>query len=347
MSRRTIRVLVVDDSPTSRTQLVTLLRADPDLQVVGEACDGVEALELTRRLSPDLVTMDVHMPRKDGLAATEDIMREMPRPIVVITGATPEEETLSMNALRAGAVCVLRKPPGPQAPGYFRETRQLIDTVRAMADVKVVRRTRPVAPSPGTAPSRNGVRIAVLAIAASTGGPAALRTLIGQLPADFAPPILVVQHISHGFIPGLARWLDGAGPFRVRVAAAGEALTSGTVYVAPDDRHLGVSGATIVLSQAPAIGGFRPSATFLFESVATAFGAGAVALVLTGMGEDGVAGLRAVREKHGRVLVQDEQSCVVFGMPKSAIEAGVADEVVPLAKLAGRLQEMVRGGREP
>jgi len=183
-------------------------------------------------------------------------------------------------------------------------------------------------------------------MAASTGGPAAIQKIISELPAAF-PPILVVQHIARGFIDGFATWLNTAGALRVRVAEAGEALQPGTVYVAPDDRHLGVSSRMqIDLAETPPIGGFRPSASHLFRSVAKQFGPAALAVVLTGMGDDGCEGLEEVRRQGGRVVAQDETSSVVFGMPAAAISAGLADGIVPIGEIAHTMKSLVSGREE-
>jgi two-component system chemotaxis response regulator CheB len=178
----------------------------------------------------------------------------------------------------------------------------------------------------------------VIAVAASTGGPAALQRLLADLPADFGVPLAVVQHITPGFVRGLADWLNGSCDLRVKVAEGGEPLAPHTVYLAPDGHHLGLAGPdTVALSAAPPVGGFRPSATHLFESVARACGPATTAVILTGMGDDGVAGLRAVRRAGGRVIAQDEKSCVVFGMPGAAVAAGLADLVLPLDGIAPQL----------
>ncbi len=339
-----IRVLVADDSATARALLVQVLNADPEIRVVGEAGDGQEAIELAQRLRPDLVTMDIHMPRLDGLAATREIMITAPTPIVIVTGSTQAREVAtSMDTLRIGALDVLVKPPSPAAPGFEAAARALTATVKAMAGVKVVRHWRSPSsspshrpPAPLTPPPR-GVRAGVVAIATSTGGPAALQRVLSGLGPRFPAPILVVQHITPGFTDGLATWLGSVCPLRVRTATHGEPLEPGSAYLAPDGRHLGVSGRAAALSDAPPIGGFRPSGTHLFESAARAFGAATVAVILTGMGDDGVEGLRAVRRAGGRVIAQDEESSVVFGMPGAAIAAGLADAVLPLDAIAGRL----------
>ncbi len=346
-----IRVLVVDDSPTARALLVEILRADPEVQVIGEAKDGQEGVELAGRLRPDLVTMDVRMPRLDGFAATKEIMIASPTPIVIVTSSFGSREVdLAMQSLRAGALAVLRKPPGPESPAFEEAAHKLLTTVKAMAHVKVVRhwgaagpaRAPPDAPHP---PPRLGRRDTLVAIATSTGGPAALHRLLSRLPHDFPAPVLAVQHNAPGFMHGLVAWLGGGCGLTVKVAEQGEPLRPGTVYLAPDDRHLGVAPAgTVLLSPAPPVGGFRPSGTFLFESAARARGSSVVALILTGMGDDGVDGLRAVRQAGGHVIAQDEATSVVWGMPGSAVAAGLADSVLPLDSIALRLTELVIRG---
>jgi two-component system chemotaxis response regulator CheB len=295
--------------------------------------------------------MDLHMPRLDGLEATREIMITAPTPIVIITGTTRLREVKeSLETLRVGALDVLVKPPGPKSPGFTAAAEHLIATVKALSQVKVVRHWRPAAaapaarPAPGLVP-RGDVRGRIVAIAASTGGPAALQSLLAGLPAEFALPILVVQHITPGFVSGLASWLNAASALRVKVAEQGEPLVPRTVLMAPDHHHLGLSGrGTVLLSSAPPIGGFRPSASFLFESVGRAFGDGAVAVVLSGMGDDGVEGLRALRRAGGRVIAQDEATSVIFGMPGAAVAAGLADLVEPLPAIAASLVAL-GGGR--
>ncbi len=339
-----IRVLIAEDSLTTRALLLEILSSDPEIEVVGQAKNGIEAVEMTQGLRPNLVTMDVHMPDMDGLKATKEIMITAPTPIVIITGSSGAAGVEgSMHALRAGALDVILKPPSPESATFDEAARKLIVTVKTMSLVKVVRHWRPQprrSPAPSHGPA--GAGRAIVAIGASTGGPVALQRLFGELPGDFPAPILVVQHIAPGFAGGLVSWLNTVCDLHVKLAEHGERLKPHTVYVAPDGRHLGVTrqGAA-ALSEAPPIGGFRPSATFLFESVARIFGPAAVCVILTGMGEDGLAGLRAVRQTGGRVLAQDERSSVIFGMPGAAIAAGLADHVLPIDAVANRLVEMV------
>jgi two-component system chemotaxis response regulator CheB len=349
-----IRVLVADDSATAREMLVQILGSDPEIRVVGEAHNGVEAVAATGRLRPDLVTMDLHMPRLDGLEATREIMITVPTPIVIVTGSHRARDVeASMEILRCGALEVLLKPPDPKSPDFPAAARRLIAVVKAMAHVKVVRRWRsaagaragvaaPAAAAPPPPVVRGEMRARVVAIATSTGGPAALQRLLSDLPKAYPLPILVVQHITPGFTIGLASWLSTTTTFRVKVAQHDEPLVPHTVYLAPDDFHLGTAGrgGVVALSNAPPIGGFRPSGTFLFESVGHAYGPSALALILTGMGDDGVAGLRVIRLAGGQIIAQDEKSSIVFGMPGAAVAAGLAPLVLPLEAIAPRLVAM-------
>jgi two-component system chemotaxis response regulator CheB len=341
-----IRVLVAEDSVTVRELLVAILESDPDVRVVGQAKNGLEAVELARRLRPDLITMDVHMPLLDGLEATKEIMVQAPTPIVIVSSSSSGKDVeLAMSALRAGALMVVAKPDDPGSPHFDGRQAQFVAMAKAMADVKVVRRWARSAPevkrpAPRPAPASWPPPYAV-AIAASTGGPAVLHGILAALPREFPLPILVVQHIAPGFVEGLAEWLNAACDVRVKLAEAGEALRPRTVYLAPDDRHLGLSSeGRIELSSEEPVGGFRPSATFLFESLARARRGTVVAVVLTGMGNDGAAGLRRLKQAGAVVLAQEEASCVVPGMPREAAATGTVDEVLTPDEIAARLVEM-------
>jgi two-component system chemotaxis response regulator CheB len=331
-----IRVLVVDDSATSRLLLTEILRADAEIEVVGQAVDGLEAVELVKKLRPDIVTMDVQMPRLDGFAATKRIMIETPTPILIITSLDPRALSVSLEAIRAGALAALAKPGDPRSPAFDEEARELVRQLKAMSQVKVVRHLALEAERlPGSPAPSGGIlhdfRAEVVAIAASTGGPAAIHRILTALPADFPVPILVVQHISRGFSNGFATWLDKASPLHVKLAEEGERMRAGSVYVAGDDHHLCIaSRRAIHLSSAEPVGGFRPSGTVLFDSVAAVFGRGAVGVILTGMGRDGVDGLRAIRRAGGRTIAESEATAVVYGMPGAAVADGVADFVLPL-----------------
>lgn len=351
-----IRVLVAEDSPTIRELLLSVLQADPAIEIVGIATDGLDAIEQTKAKKPDVITMDVRMPLLDGLEATALIMVEAPTPIVIISSTIdPNDVTTAMQALRSGALTALPKLPAPSAPSFAAAARALVDTVKTMSQVKVVRRwpepsarKRVTEPAESTAPSSprtasGRARLpAVVAIAASTGGPAALHRILSDLPESFAAPLLIVQHMSHGFIGGVADWLNEASALRVKVAEHDEPLAPGVVYLAPDDRHLGArKSGRILLSRDPPIGGFRPSGDYLFKSVADSFGLKAVAVVLTGMGHDGASGLAAVRSHRGRIVAQDEASSVVYGMPAAAVAGGPVDCIASFTEIAHILVHLV------
>ncbi|RKG68591.1 chemotaxis-specific protein-glutamate methyltransferase CheB [Corallococcus sp. CA054B] len=349
MKTEPLRILVAEDSPTARRLLVEILRTDPALTVVGEARDGLEAVELCQRLQPNLVTMDIQMPRMDGLDATRRIMTEVPTPVVVVSTLVERDIQTSMAALRAGALAVLQKPVGPESPDFEADSRRLRDTLKAMSQVKVVRRwpDRSVAPQPPpeATPTPGARPPAVLAMAASTGGPAALYRILSDMGGRDTPPppILLVQHIALGFGSGLATWLGTATKLRVKVAEDGEPLMPGTVYLAPDDKHLGVTmDQRAQVSGAAPIQGFRPSANWLFRSVARAYGQTSLAVVLTGMGQDGLDGIRDLHQAGGRVIAQDEATSVVYGMPAVVVAANLAHEVLPLGQIARRLLALLQ-----
>ena len=356
-----IRVLVAEDSPTARALLVAMMSEDPELQVIAEAKTGLEAVEMAERLRPDLVTMDVHMPELDGLEATERIMASAPCPILIVSSKARDSDiSLSLDATRAGALLVLPKPEGPLSPSYESDKRHLVSMVKALSRVKVVRRRgsnerdvsprngrRDIAEPAGLRSKSPGARGAasLVAIGSSTGGPAALRDIVLELPRDFRAPILVVQHIARGFVQGLARWLGADAGIDVRVATDGETVRSGTMYIAGDGKHLEVrkdsyGGYRIALANTAPIGTFRPSVTRLFESAAEAAGEKLLAVILTGMGDDGVAGLSSVRKRGGLVIAQDERSSVIYGMPREAVRAGVVDQVLPLSDITSRMVEL-------
>jgi two-component system chemotaxis response regulator CheB len=333
--------------------LVGIFQRDAEIEVVGEARNGRQAIELANRLRPDVITMDLHLPDIDGYQATKEIMITAPTKIVIVSAnAMAREVTAAVRAMRAGALTLLLKPPAPSDAQFDRKAEELISTVKAMAEVKVVRhhyretldRLPPPQPPrvPKAKPLRSRAAVRAVAIAASTGGPPALQKLLTDLPYDFPVPILVVQHIGAHFTQSFATWLDSVVPLSVMVASDGDPLRPATVYVAPEERHLGVtaSGHSAFLDDGPALEGFRPSATFLFQSVARAFRDGGVGLILTGMGCDGVRGLKALRAAGGLVLAQNEASCVVYGMPGATVSEGLAHRVLPLEAIAPALQTL-------
>ncbi|MFI5935313.1 chemotaxis-specific protein-glutamate methyltransferase CheB [Actinoplanes sp. NPDC051494] len=364
-----IRVLVVEDSATMRHHLRESLATDPDLQVVGEAMDGGQAVEMVGRLRPDVVTMDMMLPTMSGLAATEHIMAEFPTPILVVSSADRQELFSTYNALAAGAVDVLEKPRGDDSDAGW--ARRLCACVRMVSRIRVITHPRarlegrsrgeaapppvkapPPALSPPPAPvSTVDPALRLVAVGASTGGPGALTDLLRALPAGFRTPVLCVQHIaaSEPFAVAFSDWLAGQSGRAVSYAVDGTPLRSvaGQVLLAPPDRHLLVRDGILRLSDAAARHSCRPSVDVLFESVATEFGAAAAGCLLTGMGRDGAEGLLRMRGRGAVTFAQDEASCVVYGMPREAALLGAAAYVMPPARIAARVAELVTapGGR--
>lgn len=345
-----IRVLIAEDSPTARQLLVSIFDGDAGFEVVGQAKNGTEAIEMAIALRPDLISMDVEMPILSGIEATREIMRDAPTPIIIVTATTSSKDvSLALTATQAGALTVVEKPSNPLSPSFDEQRGQLLSMARAMAAVKVVRRVRTgdTGPRP-TPPARPAVsaEIRLVAIGTSTGGPAALHQILRELGTSCPVPIVIVQHMAHGFLQGLADWLRANSGVHISLATDGQLLMPGAAYLAPDDAHLGVTAdVRATLYRGAAIGGFRPSVDYLFDSGGRAFGGSLLAAILTGMGQDGVEGLRTVKANGGTVLAQDEASSIVFGMAQQAIVGGLVDEVIPLGRIGRRIGEIVRATR--
>ncbi|MBI2987613.1 MAG: chemotaxis response regulator protein-glutamate methylesterase [Deltaproteobacteria bacterium] len=348
-----IKVLVVEDSPVVREFLVHILNSDPELRVVGTATDGEDALEAVKSKKPDVITMDIHMPKMDGFEATRKIMETHPMPIVIVTGSSSAAEVANtFHALEAGALSVIPRPKGIGHPEYERTARELIQTVKLMSEVKVVRRWPQLRKKPAisstlkTTIERAAQEIRIVAIGASTGGPIALQTILSQLPAGFPVPVVIVQHMASGFIEGFVEWLAQSSGLPVHVASHGEHLQPGHIYVAPDGFHMGVgAGDRLMLSTQEAENGLRPAVCYLFRSVAEFYGRNAIGVLLTGMGRDGAEGLRLMREKGAITVAQDEQTSVVYGMPREALELDAAVYVLPPQRIAGLLVSLAERKR--
>ncbi|WP_030435361.1 chemotaxis-specific protein-glutamate methyltransferase CheB [Actinoplanes subtropicus] len=349
-----IRVLLVEDSATMRYHLRESLAEDPELQIVGEAADGDQAVELVGRLRPDVVTMDMMLPTMSGLVATEHIMAEHPTPILVVSSADRQELFSTYNALAAGAVDVLEKPRGDDTDVDWG--RRLRSAVRLVSRIRVI--THPRArldgrlATPDLPPVRSsGDILRLVAIGASTGGPRALTDLLRSLPLGFRPPVLCVQHIaaSEPFAVAFSDWLAGQTGRDVSYARDWTPVESigGRVVLAPPDRHLQVRDGVLRLSDAPPRHSCRPSVDVLFESVAAEFGPAAAGCLLTGMGRDGAEGLLRMRSGGAVTFAQNEASCVVYGMPKEAALLGAAAHVLPPALIAARLAELQPAGSRP
>lgn len=346
-----IKVLVVDDSPVAREFLTHVINSAPDMHVVGTARDGVEAVDAVTRWNPDIVTMDIIMPRMDGTQAIERIMQTAPRPIVVVTGNTITEEVrATFQSLDSGALALVPRPNALTSDRGQADAENLVSTLRLMSEIRVVRRIPRRSPQrPAVFPraeaaggkSQTSRLFRVVAMGASTGGPSALKTIIGALPRTFPVPILVVQHIAPGFVDGFVSWLAENTAVSVGIATHGEPLAPGRVYVAPDGLHLGVGReACVELVASAAIrqpGGLCPSVSHLFESVERVYGSQALAVLLTGMGRDGADGLLKLKGAGAITVAQDKESSVVHGMPAEAIALGAAEWVLPPARIADLL----------
>lgn len=342
-----ISVLIVDDSLVVRTHLAHILGSDPEIQVIGCVASGQEALDFIKCRKPDVITMDIHMPDMDGYEATRRVMESIPVPIVVISATCdPAEQASTFKALEAGALVCLPKPPAPGHPGYREAVAEILMSVKQMAGLIVVRRWPKRRLAPGVAdpiipPTRRPIQI--IAIGASTGGPAAIHQLLAALPADLPVPILIVQHIARGFSRGFADWLSGVSPLPVNLATNQEPLSKGRIYVAPDDLQMGVTaGGRILLSNAPPEYFLRPSASFLLRTVAEIYGQTAIGILLSGMGKDGAIELKQIRDAGGITFAQDKESSVVHGMPGEAIRLEAAAHILPPASIAATLIRILR-----
>lgn len=334
------RVLIADDSAVMRRLLLTTLQPEPDMAVVGQAKDGAEAVRLCASLRPDVVIMDINMPVMDGLQATQRILEQEAVPIVVLSGYVGDPSSkMAFEAIRAGALAVVAKPTGPDEPEYLRMHDELVRAVRSMAGLKMtLKQPRSSGPIVPMAAHNTPTHVRAVAIAASTGGPAALHFLLRRLPAGFPAPILIVQHITRGFVPGLVEWLSNDTKLDVRLAHPGELPQPGQALFAPDDTHMALDAAGFVeLANGDLVDGHRPSGTVLLGSVARTHGAQAVGIVLTGMGGDGAQGLLQIRKAGGQTLAQDEASSVVYGMPREAASLGAAQEVLSLERIVAHL----------
>ncbi len=360
-----IRVLVVEDSPVVREFLVHILDSAPGVRVIGTAADGEEALEFVDRERPDVIAMDINMPRMNGIEATRRIMETRPVPIVIVSGIwNPREVETTFRAMEAGALAVVQKPQGIGHPDHEATVRELLQKVKLMSEIKLVRRW-PRYPGGGRRWTTDGpvyhkgqcgelsseVRrampgadipgIKVVAIGASTGGPPVLYGILTALPEDFPVPLAIVQHIAPGFTRGMVDWISGASRLRIKIASDGEDLLPGHAYFAPERRHMGVgSDNTVLLSGEGEENNACPSVSHLFRAVADVYGCEGVGILLTGMGSDGARELKLMKDLGAVTIIQDRESSAVYGMPGVAEEIGAASYVLPPGKIADALIAM-------
>ncbi|CCO09139.1 protein-glutamate methylesterase/protein-glutamine glutaminase [Desulforamulus hydrothermalis] len=348
-----VKVLVVDDSSLMRRLISRLLEGDREIKVIGTAADGLEALQQIKNLKPDVVTLDVEMPKLDGIATLRRLMKECPTPTVMLSAHTHEGARATMDALSAGAVDFVPKPAtSAELPRMVEELKAKIKVASRVVLRRVVKTT--LAPAGSATPPRRPAlaprqqvcgKIDLVVIGCSTGGPAALQQIIPYLPADLPAGVVIVQHIPVGFSKSMAEHLDKKSALAVRHAESGDAVKPGLALVAPAGYDLNFvpqgSGAAVSLSnfgQPLAPGGFRPSVDWVMQSAAEVYGCRALGVLLTGMGRDGARGMLAIKEQGGPTIAEHESTCVVYGMPRAAVELGAAQKVVPLPQIAQEIQ---------
>ena len=362
-----ISVLVIDDSAFMRKMVTEMLSEDPALCVIGQARDGEDALRKLALLRPDVVTLDVEMPIMDGLAALGQIMQRQPTPTIMLSSLTQAGAEMTIRSLELGAVDFVSKPSGSISLDIRAVATELIAKIKAAAGVRAGRLVRDQIA--GRVPSRQKASLAeaqslrppvtslrmaertseprILVIGASTGGPRALQTLVPALPTDLRIPIVIVQHMPAGFTRSLARRLNSESPYTIREAEEGDVLQPGVALIAPGGQHLlfDASGKARMTSEPP-VHGVRPAVDVTLASLTRSFGASIVAVLLTGMGKDGARGLKAVRDLGGATLAEDESTCVVYGMPKAAVELEAVELLLPLPEIAGAIERLVQDARK-
>lgn len=343
-----INILIVDDSETEAGLLQSFFESEKDMRVIGHAKNGQEAIDLTKKLKPDIITMDILMPIKNGFEATRIIMSKTPTPIVVIS-STANDIALNTTflALEAGALSVLEKPVNFNSIEFNDMRKRIVDTVRSMSQIKVITHRfhtpkRKILDT--TDKSLMHPTYEIIGIGVSVGGPQALKAIFSKLPSNFPIPIVVVQHMTQGFIQGFAHWLDKNCALTVKIAEQNEHLLPGIIYFAPDNHHLRIIRRNekllaSLMTSAP-VSGFCPSATVLLQSLAQTSGKHAIGILLTGMGNDGAQGLLELKNAKGHTLIQDKESAVVFGMAGVALSLNATDKVIALEKIANYLIEI-------
>ncbi|WP_456487820.1 protein-glutamate methylesterase/protein-glutamine glutaminase [Candidatus Alkanophaga liquidiphilum] len=342
-----IGVLVVDDSAFMRILISDMLCSDEEVEVVGVARDGEDALEKLEELSPDVITMDVEMPRLDGIGALKEIMRQKPTPVIMLSAHTQEGARTTLEALESGAFDFVPKPSGSISLDIEKVRSELLAKIKAAARARGTtltqgRRVSKAGSVAGFEPGRRSERVVV--IAASTGGPRALSEVLFALPASLPAGVLVVQHMPPFFTRALAERLNAACELQVKEAENGDEIKDGCVLIAPGDFHMLINDRKVELNKEPPVNAVRPSADVTMRSAADAYGENVVGVVLTGMGRDGAAGIIRIKERGGRTIACDERTSLIFGMPKAAIETGCVDIVAPLHEIPKGILNALNGG---
>lgn len=342
-----IRVLLVEDSRVTLAILRRILNSSPDIQVVGEARTGLEALELIPQVQPDVICTDLHMPQMDGLEFTSEVMTLCPRPILVISAWIKEEDSPHVfQLLEAGALDIFHKPTAGLSSEDKLLNQELLDKIQILSGVKVFKKKRK-SRSPikilDSFSSKSQLNPEIVVIGASTGGPQAINEVLAQLPADFPLPIICVQHICAGFLQGFIDWLVTSCKLHIEIAQPGHVPKPGTIYFPPEQQHLELDErGRFLCSDAPPLEGHRPSATVTFKSVANFYRGATVGILLTGMGRDGAEGMQSIVQAGGLTIAQDEATSAIFGMPKEAIALGAAKLVLPIHAIAPKLLQLLQ-----
>jgi two-component system chemotaxis response regulator CheB len=350
-----IKVMVVDDSVFMRKVIADIVNHEPDMEVIGSCRNGQESLEMIKKLNPDVITMDVEMPVMDGIQALGAIMKEHPLPVIMLSSLTQTGADATMKALHLGAVDFVPKPSGSISLDLEKVAEELVSKLRIAASLRDrLGLVRPgphlkEMPQPAKVSAGQGSLAKLVLIGTSTGGPKALHEVIPHLPGDLPAGVLVVQHMPPGFTRSLAERLNSLSAVTVKEAQDGEAVRQGHVYIAPGDFHLKVKHIgdfsnrrlLVNLTQDPPVSGHRPAVDSMILSAVKEFWGPLVGVIMTGMGQDGTKGAMAIKEKGGKVIAEDKSSCIVFGMPKSVIETGNADKIVPLTGIAHEITKAV------
>ncbi len=353
---RKVRVMIIEDSSVVRQFLEYVIRRDARLEVVAAVGTAEEALRILDRVSPDVISMDIRLPGMNGFEATQRIMATRPTPVVVVSASVEAEDMkISINALRAGALAVVEKPVGIGHEHYESLAERLCTQLAIMSQVKVVGQRidrglrfgpggmERVSCTPERIVSRTPGPFRALGLVASTGGPNALANLLGNLPADFPLPILLIQHITASFLGGFVSWLNSICPLSVVFAQDKQRPAAGKVHVPPADHHLRLAGDRLGLDQENPVCAQRPSGTVLLQSMGQSLGPRALGVLLTGMGEDGAEGLKVIRDHGGYTIAEDATTAVVYGMPAAAVRLGAVHESLPLPDIAPRILELIAG----
>lgn len=345
MEDKKIRVLIVDDSAFMRMILKDVIEKEPDMEVVGIAKDGLEAVELAIKLKPDVITLDVEMPKLNGIEALKEIMKRSPSRVIMVSSLTKEGADITITSLELGAVDFITKPAGSISMNFRKVAGELVKKIRESLNIDLKSLTKKHYYTPKKISVKNLVSSKIVVIGSSTGGPKSLDMVIPPLPKEFPAPIIIVQHMPAGFTKSLAQRLNKISNLDVKEAENGDILEPGKVYVAPGDYHLGIKQhdkkSVIYLEKSEKINNVRPAVDFTLDKVAEIYKDKTIAVILTGMGKDGTKGAFKVKYYNGLVIVESKETCVVYGMPKSVVEEGYADFELPAYKIPEKLIEII------